>query len=453
MIKFLFFDYRETERLANFRRELQQPAKQPGPLFVADQPWEFGNMQLYGSVLRRPDGLYQLWYSTIQAPWRMYLGYAVSDDGLSWRRELQDFYRFEGRRTNILLDVDIHGPAVIHDPHDPRPDWRYKMLCGAEPFRCICGYRSADGVAWHPVRQGSAIPTPPDCPIGFLRTQDGRYVAYHRLMPLGRRICRSESWDFSFWSGEPRLVLEPGPPDHPQTQFYGLGAVGYGAYELGTLWMYHTRDEDAETSKMRGYQEAELTYSRSGYAWHRAEAGVPFLAHGGPEDWDRGNLQCASQPVFLPEEIRYYFMGTDRCHSRHWELEPQTAGLGLATLPPDRFVALVAEEQEADWLSYPFRLGGPEVFVNAQVAPGGSLQVGLVSADLQPCPGLGLLEAEPVCGDVLREPVRWRGAPDSLPLGQWVRLQVRACQAKLYSLAVGTADEAAEYWRFDLPRP
>ena len=56
MKKSLFCDNRELEDIQQFERVLTKPEKHPGnPLFVADQPWENGNMQLYGSVLKTPE--------------------------------------------------------------------------------------------------------------------------------------------------------------------------------------------------------------------------------------------------------------------------------------------------------------------------------------------------------------------------------------------------------------
>ncbi|MBM4436770.1 MAG: hypothetical protein FJ029_05955 [Actinobacteria bacterium] len=269
MIKVLFFDYREIETLHSFNRHLEQPAKHPGnPLFTADQPWENGNLQLFGSVVKREAGPFQLWHNVIHRPWTTCLAYAESDDGVAWRRPALDVHQVDGQRTNIVFADNAVGSAVIYDAAEPREAWRYKLLCGPKPSDCIAAYRSADGVHWDPVRRYPVIPTNPDCPIGLLQAQDGRYVAYHRWHGFGRLVFRSESWNFMQWAGEPRLVLEPDAGDPPQIQFYGLGATTYGPYELGTLWIYHTDANDAGPSKMHGYQEAELAYARSGHAWH-----------------------------------------------------------------------------------------------------------------------------------------------------------------------------------------
>ena len=171
MIKLLFLDYREMEAIQGFTRQLEQPRKHPeNPLCSPDSPWENGNMQLYGSVVKAPGKPFQLWYSFIRRPWQsLYLAYAESEDGIVWHKPLFDIFEFEGQKTNVVFTKNPHGAAVIHDPDDPREDWRYKMVAGADPSGCICAYRSADGVHWHSVRRRSpVIGTTPDCPMARL---------------------------------------------------------------------------------------------------------------------------------------------------------------------------------------------------------------------------------------------------------------------------------------------
>ena len=210
MKKLLFFDYRELEYLDGFARAVEPPVKHPGaPLMTPDLPWEHGNMQLYGSVIQAADGQFRAWYEVCVPPFTTRLAYAESDDGLTWRKPELDTFSQDGRRTNIVFDAEQTSPALLEDREDPRPDWRYKMLMGAEPSRCIAAMHSADGIHWKPVRTlvgrvHPVITTNPDCPIGFLRAPDGRFAAYHRMDGYGRRVFRSESWDFVHWSGEPQ---------------------------------------------------------------------------------------------------------------------------------------------------------------------------------------------------------------------------------------------------------
>ncbi|MEJ5296678.1 MAG: hypothetical protein WHZ52_01430 [Armatimonadota bacterium] len=454
MVKFLFFDLREVETLQGFQRKPQQPVKHPGPLMLADRPWENGNMQLYGSVVKPPAGPFQLWYSVIHPPWKMLLAYAESDDGIHWRRPELDIFEHEGHHTNIIFTRDPHGPAVIYDERETRDGWRYKMLCGASPSHAICAFRSPDGIRWEPVRRFPVLPTNPDCPMGLLRTPDGRFAALHRVDGYGRRVFRSESWDFLHWSGEPRMILEPDAGDPPQTQFYGMGAVPYGPYEIGTLWIYRTEAEDMGTSKMRGIQYPELAYARGGFAWHRAAQGVPFIPNGEEGDWDRGNLQCASAPVFLPEEIRFYYAGTSARHQTSWELQPQQAGLGMATIKPDRFVALEAGDEEAELLTVAFRPDGDCLFLNVRTGAEGFVKVELLDREARSLPGHSLQECRPVTGDGMALPVVWNSTGESgLTPGAPVRLRVRARHAAIFSIFCCRPEEAEDYRSFTSPLP
>ena len=455
MLKILFFDYREIETMSGFTRKLGRPVKcAKNPLFVADAPWENGNMQLYGSVIKAPGKPFQMWYSVIHKPWHMYLAYAESDDGFTWRRPLFDMFKFQGEKTNIVFTDNPHGPAVIYDATEPREDWRYKMVAGAAPTNRICAYHSADGIHWLPVQEAPILPTEPDCPMGFLRAPNGRYVIYHRFNGFGRRIFRSESLNFVDWPGEPRMVVEADAGDPPQIQCYGMGSTAYGPYEIGTLWLYHTDPQDLGGGKMRGYQETELTYARSGYAWHRAAQGTAFIPHGKQGDWDQGNLQCASSPVFLDDEIRYYYMGTNMFHQTHWELEPQQAGLGLAVLKPDRFVALRAGREPAELLTYGFKLPSNTILLNATTGSDGWLRLEVLEAGGKPIAGFSEADCTPITGDSTAQAVHWKGADAGATIaGRAARLRLRAQNAEVFSIYCSESDGLPPCYRFSAARP
>lgn len=198
---------------------------------------------------------------------------------------------------------------------------------------------------------------------------------------------------------------------------------------------------------MKGYQEAELTYTRSGYDWHRVAPGTPFVPHGGLGQWDGGNLQCASQPVFLDDEIRYYYVGTDMAHENQWELQPQTAGLGFARMKPDRFVALEAGESVAELLTVSFVPEGSRLLVNAIVRKDGWVKVAVLDPEGREIAGLSEGTCVPVTGDSTGHAVRWAGGAD-IPTRRPIRLRLRAMNAQLFSVFVIRADEPPVYYRF-----
>lgn len=187
--------------------------------------------------------------------------------------------------------------------------------------------------------------------------------------------------------------------------------------------------------KMNGYQEAELTYTRSGYAWHRAAQGVSFIPHGDKGLWDQGNLQCASSPVYLDDEIRYYYVGTDMFHKRQWELEPQHAGLGMASIKPDRFIALTADDEIAELITVSFKLSSREVFINARTGKNGWVRVEMLDDNAKLIKGFAETDCEPITGDSISHIVHWHSANwDAIPAGKLIRLRIRARNARVYSL-------------------
>jgi hypothetical protein len=449
MLKFVLFDNWGFEVVNGFTRELQTAVKDASnPLITVDRPWEFGNITLYGSVVKVPGRPFQLWYSVIEPRWHINLAYAESEDGIHWVKPELDVFTYEGHKTNLVYTNNAHGAAVLYDDADPRPDWKYKLVCGADPDRSVYAYHSEDGIHWLPACSEAIIGNHPDCPMAFLRRPDGTYAAHHRVPGGGRRIGRSESSDFIHWQPW-RIVLEPGPGDPPQFQMYGMGSTMYGNYEIGTLWDYYTDLTDVSRGKMCGFQETEFTYSRNGTAWHRPTPRQPFIPHGQPGDWESGNLQAASAPVFLDDEIRYYYAASNVRHTRRWELIEGSYGIGMASIKPDRFIALTAGPAPAEAYTRTFQLQAPEIRINADVSADGVIQMELQDSDCRPIPGFEMAQCLPISGDSLGHLVIWQGNPDPTAIvGQPIRWRMRATRAKIYSVWMPNGEAEVRYDRF-----
>jgi hypothetical protein len=449
----LFLDYRDHEIVDGFDRRLEPPRKHAGnPILVSDDPAEGDHISFYGSVIRRPaDGLWQMWYSVSSPKVGLALAYAESQDGIEWRRPALDVVDHNGRRTHLVFGEKPHGATVLYDQDEQRPDWKYKLLAGAAPSHRISAFRSADGIHWFRAAENPVIGINPDCPMSLHRADDGRYVLYCRPCFGDRRVSRRESWDLVHWS-EPKIVVDQTPGDHPQTQFYGLGAIPYGAYEIGTLWIYHTEVTDMDFQKMRGHQQPEFVYGRSGYAWHRATLGDPWIELGEEGSWEWGNIQPASAPVLLEDEIRFYYAATRTEHgTREYEGPEARCGIGFASMKPDRFVGVTAA-QDGHILTRGFWTSDPEFYVNAKVKDEGELCVEIDDIDGHPVDGFELKNSIPVKGDSTRHKLAWRGNPDTSVLAdREIRLRVRARRATVYALVAGSESELAAYWRFEIP--
>lgn len=453
MLKVLFFDYRSIERMKGFDRKVFTPIPYKGnPIFLST-PLETNSIYLYGAVVRhRSTGLWQMWYTAINKG-RWVLAYAISKDGITWQRPNLDVIKRDGHDTNFVFDENPQGAAIIYDRADPRPGWKYKMICGAAPSGYFSVYRSADGIHWVAAAKNPVINTDPDCPMGLVREPDGKYVAYLRPRAGDRRIGRSTSWDFIHWS-RIRMVLDQSPQDPPQTQFYGMGVFPYGGYQLGTLWIYHTYASDMGIGKMDGHQEPELAYGRSGYAWHRLARGTPWIKLGAKGSWDWGLIEPACQPVMLKSQIRFYFAGSRTSHGFNvmtWKKAQPRCGVGFVSIKPDRFVGLVAAHT-GRLLTRPLWIEVPKFYVNAKVAPGGSIRVELTNVAGDTMPGFNLKECVPVTGDSLHHQLRWLNNPNTASLANHnLRFRVVARHATLFAIESGPKSELADYWRFRIP--
>ncbi len=452
MYKFLFLDYRYFEHVRGFSRQMIQPTDH-GPVMEAASGWEQQTLGLYGTVLRRPDGLFQMWYTA--GRWgrqsKRRLGYAQSQDGIVWERPQLDVAEVDGEPTNVVFDASHVGCAVIHDQADPREDWRYKLIIAPAPMERICLYRSSDGIHWLPGAENPVIGTHPDGPIGFRRDRDGRYVLYHRPCWGDRRVGRSETWDLKNFSPT-RVVLEPIPDDQTNVQFYGMGAMHYGEYEIGTLWVYRTDEQDLGWTKGLGVLEGEWVHGRGGYAWHRTAPGHPLIDRTpDPEQYGHGQYHWASSPVQLEDEIRLYYAAS-RCRHGEDNHERQTSGwaIGYASCKPDRFVGVSCQE-DGEILTRPFWLEEAAFFVNASVQTGGSIRGEITEIAGQPIEPFTLDRCIRVTGDDWKIPLRWKDADMSVLAGREIRIRIKAENATLFAIAAGSAEEAGRYWEFDLP--
>jgi hypothetical protein len=449
MLKFLFFDEYGLELVRGFQRKLERPAKTPEPVFQAKAPWEQGYIGLYGSVVRRAEDRFQLWYFTrftrnIDGHGGG-LAYAESDDGIEWRQPGFNIFKYDGRPMNIVFRDKTHGPSIIYDPADARKDWRYKMITGAPPTERLCIYRSADGTNWLPAANGPVIPTEPNGPTSLHRQANGLYVVYARP-PGGRRcIARAESRDFINWN-EQRTVLEANTGDSAQREFFAISAAQYGDYEIAALWMYNTLLNDHSWGKPCGTTNAEFAYSRGGYQWNRPAQGEPFIDSGRKRDWDHGNIMLASSPVYCEDEICFYYSAGTAIGTSDWKRLSPNMGLGIAAVKPDRFVGLHAGEEPAEIVSRPFAIKSPEIIINADVQRKGVITVELLDIDWKPIKGFRSL---PVVGRGTSLPAVWRGNYDlNNIIMKPIRFRLRAQHAKVFSVWMRDGDLPMIYHRF-----
>jgi len=355
--RYLLLDARVVESTENAELVLGKVRKHPGnPLFGEDKPWEQRFDNLYANVIYdEEEGIYKCWYSPFivdnsskgmtleqrkevryRPPYNreMAICYATSQDGITSVKPELGLVEFEGSKANNILwrgsgtpskDKDElwggpHGSGVFKDLREPDPNRRYKAFL---KHGILSVAFSPDGIHW-----GPAITCPEADSAGDTHNNAlwaptlGKYVGITREWGerFGRQVARTSSTDFLDWE-KCEIVLEGMDKD---LQTYAMPVFYHGGVYLG-LVAIHDQDADRVWT--------ELTWSPDTVAWHRVLPGTPLIPNEGNEgDYDWGCAYTAAYPVFLDDEIRLYYGGSDGLHTS-W----RNGFFCLATLRPDGF--------------------------------------------------------------------------------------------------------------------
>ncbi|MHC4725584.1 MAG: hypothetical protein ACYS9V_15335 [Planctomycetota bacterium] len=310
---------------------------------MAIQPWEMRFDNLYANVIYdEQENIYKCWYSpfiidisskgmTLQQrkeveyepPAReMAICYATSKDGINWVKPDLGLVEYEGTKaTNILWRGENkatgeewegpHGTGIFKDLHDPDPKRRYKAFLKADILSVAF---SPDGIHWN-----KAITCPEADSAGdthnnaFWAPTLDKYVGITREWgePFGRQVARTSSEDFINWT-KCEIVLE-GLDSNFQT--YAMPVFYHGGIYLG-LVAIHDQDADRVWT--------ELTWSPDTIKWNRVLPGTPLIPNsdGKEGDYDWGCVYAAACPVFLENEIRLYYGGSDGHHNSQATSKP-----------------------------------------------------------------------------------------------------------------------------------
>ncbi len=111
----------------------------------------------YGSMHQVGDQMY-MWYlgQDQEQGWFSRVCLATSRDGFTWHKPDLGLVEYKGSRRNNLVDlhqghVHIQACAVFHEPDDPEPARRFKMVYQTRIYdwRFAVAF-SADGISWTP---------------------------------------------------------------------------------------------------------------------------------------------------------------------------------------------------------------------------------------------------------------------------------------------------------------
>jgi len=437
-----------------------------------DKPWEI-NIGWVGNTYDPATGLYQLWYQAFTGPFaqkrthRCLVCYAESTDGIHWTKPDLDLFDYNGiSPTNIVMIgnggySDRYTNSVLLDSRDPDPTRRYKMATydfsideRIERPGLVVAF-SPDGIHWTKHPKAPLIRTsygghelPPfagepgrewHIPLTISDAMDviydpkrETYVIYSKMWldgPDGRMhwkhaMGRTQSKDFIHWS-KPEVVLAPDEFDPPWAEFHHSPAFYYNDCYLALLQILHREVRG-------GIMDAELAISRDGLHWQRPFRSPFFLPRGEEGSFDCGSILTNAAPVFLEDEVRFYYGGYAEGATGGDDITFKT-GVGMASMPRDRFAALWPQGEVGQVTLRPLDLTGcREMTINADASVG-RVEVEVLTADGYRVAGFTREDAAPITGDGLRLSVRWREKTlADLPAGNYC-LRIFLQNAELYA--------------------
>jgi len=463
----LFVDDAVIEQTVRLQRVVHQPHKYHGnPVYTVSAPWEgSGVVYLAGVYIDPREALWKAWYVTLQPPQYPEIVFAVclivSDDGINWRRpELDVFRGHGGERTNIVLDLGAAGrtaaPTIMYEPHNESEPWTmFISLCWPADSREYRGYflRSADGVHWrwiqerphgipHGLHDRTAAMLTSDADLPYVIIGRGKEdMDRWKLVRSAHRVAANLH---GAQPGEPTRVIAPDLEDDPSGQIYHAHAFAYEGIYVGLFQWYWEVDDP--------YGEMELLVSRDTVSWDRVRPRRAFLPRS-PGGGATGAFDCQITDTALSPPVRtsrgamptpwgdmdtlwfFYWGGAAMHGNRHLTVG---RAIGLAQLRADGFCSLRARRFPGTLVTRPFRWPGGRLLVNAACLGGGgagSLRTEVLGEDLDPVPGLGADDANPLTGDSTAMEPTWRrdGAALDRLKGEWIRLRFCLDNFDLYS--------------------
>ena len=380
--RYLVLDNRIIAHTENAMLTVGTIRKHPSnPLFIEDQPWEKRFDNLYGNVIYDPkQRVYQCWYSPFivdhssrnmplsqrdgskyrPPPNReMAICYATSKDGITWQKPSLGLVDYEGSKDNNIIWRGPHGAGITKQLHESDPSRRYKLI-----MQGLSTSFSADGLHWsEPEKLKGIGKIAGDTHNNvFWNPNTRNYVAITRTWGArGRQVTRLESDDFTAWQNT-GVVLEATEKSH---QPYAMPVFYHAGVFLGLVAIHAQPPIDRVWT--------ELAWSPDSKQWHRISPGTPLIPCS--EEvlaYDYGCVYACATPVFLPDQIRLYYGGSDYYHYG-W----RSGNLSLATLRPDGFAGFEQKSPEtpATIVTKSISLSSTTLRINADVKTNGTVKI------------------------------------------------------------------------------
>ena len=455
-------------------------------------------VRFYGSVVQIGDEL-RMWYQSRGSldpdggpDFQFRTCYAVSRDGVRWEKPKLGLVEYNGSRDNNVVDVFggrcvVWSAPVIHDPEDPDPARRFKMVIESGVL-----YGKRMGVAYSP--DGLTWTESPDNPVGpgvshsglikyngcyYVNGQDGDRTH----SGTSRKLVTHASYDFEHWTEASCLGMRrEGIPPRPvlsesntrEEVHRGAGLWDRGNVIIGVYDMLHghpsgeshltTTDLGLVVSNDGLYYREPIPDFRlvPAYAELQVTLGIgPFLKHAQAmcnvkdltmcwyEAWYDGDIRLATWP-----RDRLGFFRTYRESSAPTVTVAEPEGLrdrrvaafgGRPIAVPDRRPGDAPPEPH--FVSCVLSTDGSaaRLFANVDVSDHSPLTVEVLDEQFRPVAGYSGDECIPLRRSALRQPVAWRDRAVIGGVDGGFRLKVtfggvRPEDARFYALYVTEAD-------------
>ena len=258
-----------------------------------------------------------------------------------------------------------------------------------------------------------------------------------------RRVSSSVSYDVLNWPVLQDAIVPEDDLDNLDDEFYGLARFRIGDLWLGLMPIFH---------RTHNTQDLHLLFSRDSFSWHRVDRTKPFIANAPEGAWDCYMSEMGAAPIFLEDEIRFYYGGANLHHDwwqfgesegmEHPEARSGWGGgetaLGLATLRPEGFASIDATFREGILGTHPFVSDGSRLVVNAACGTKGFLEIELADAGDNVVPGYARSACDTFAGDSTSHVVTW-GGKAALPqeiMAKGAKLRFFSRHCSLYSFKI-----------------
>lgn len=402
------------------------PGTKSQPVLTPGKPGAPDDRRVYfaGTVIKVGDE-YRMWYAGFDQARNRQGCYATSKDGLVWTRPDLGIVEYNGGKANNLISIDGGKPIksalflVLHDPEDPNPAKRFKMLREMDPENSIKAAFSPDGLRWTSAADDKFVIKGE--PSGLVK-YDGLYYTNahagairHPINGAAKRTMQTfVSADFENWTTAAHMSFRrDNIPPRPPTDFEfnrgeqvhtGAAIWNRGNVFLGFYGQYHCTTSDRRDS----WCDIGLVVSPD--ALHFKEPLPDFRIVPSFEELDRAEPRLTQGQAFEnigDQTMFWYGIWTETNRDG-------PTGVRVATWKRDRlgYFRPAPGIEEPHCISKPLDIAkqGAKVFVNVgSMSDKNPITVELLDKQFRPIPGYSGDDCVPIVKSDLRVQATWKG--------------------------------------------